>query len=289
MPLTATTLAGDVLAGDVSLTVTDALGFPSSSASGPFKVLIDTEEISVSAGYGTTTWSSLTRGEDGTTAADHAAGTAVYLVPEAYASLADILATFDTPPGDSAAKLGALSDYLGVASNEIAQEVGFDFYRHPVTGTETRTLRGSGGSRLHLHGLLPGLAEAPTLIEFLDVWAGTATTVQAADYELEQLDPASGQYDHVYLGGTASGFSRFPDGRRLVRITGAFGFPAIPDAVRKGTIDRAKQLYNADPSMQGGIVGPDEYQSPVVLPRLPDTTYRVIEHYRRRYATCLGG
>src|SRR5690242_10199248 len=71
-----TTLNGAILAADVSLVVASATLFPTS---GQFRILIGTEIIIVGAVSGTT-FSSLTRGAEGTTAANHADTSAVVQV-----------------------------------------------------------------------------------------------------------------------------------------------------------------------------------------------------------------
>src|SRR3990167_8588289 len=75
-------------------TVRDVLGFP---ATGTYTVLIDSEQILVGAGGSTTSWSSLTRGYNSTTAATHLDAATVSLVPEAYATLADVKASMQLP------------------------------------------------------------------------------------------------------------------------------------------------------------------------------------------------
>src|SRR3990167_9891073 len=75
-------------------TVRDVLGFP---ASGTYAVLIDSEQILVGAGGSTTSWSSLTRGYNSTTAAAHSDASAVYLVDTTYATIADLGMSMDLP------------------------------------------------------------------------------------------------------------------------------------------------------------------------------------------------
>lgn len=86
--------------GATTCSVGDVLGFP---ASGAFTVRIGSERIRVGAGAGTTSWSSLTRGYQQTTAAAHAQGAAVILVPELI-----------TTPGDEDA-----NSYLSVADADV--------------------------------------------------------------------------------------------------------------------------------------------------------------------------
>lgn len=197
-----------------------------------------------------------------------------------YAVRADVLEGWDSPP-TVAGKLVHIDDLIDVASNELDAAVGFSFEK---TASQTRYVRGFGGTRLHLHN---GDAIAVlSTVSFLDSWGGTATLVDAADYVAEIFDPASGQYDHLVLGGTTSGYGCFPIGYRLIAVTAEFGFPTVPVAVTNAVIDRVRQLYHADPTMIGGIQGPDEMGRIIQSVRKPETFYSVVEHYRRRYATC---
>src|SRR5947207_13897179 len=91
-----TTLAGSMLAGDTSLTVTAASAFPSSAQ---FRILIEDELLLVTAGAGTTTWQ-VTRGIESTTAAPHSSGASVYPVRTAASLLRSpgaLSATGDVP------------------------------------------------------------------------------------------------------------------------------------------------------------------------------------------------
>lgn len=71
---TATTLSATITSGATSLTVTSSSGFP---GSGSFTILIDSEQMTVTAGAGTTTWT-VTRGVNGTSAAAHNGGVPVF-------------------------------------------------------------------------------------------------------------------------------------------------------------------------------------------------------------------
>src|ERR671925_2279539 len=61
-----TTLAGPVNASQTTITVSSAVGFPATT----FRIRIDDELMTVTAGFGTTTWT-VTRGVNGSTAASH--------------------------------------------------------------------------------------------------------------------------------------------------------------------------------------------------------------------------
>src|SRR5262249_33555143 len=73
-PMSTTTTA-DVDSSVTTIPVTSADGFP---ASGEFKIKIGGEVMLVTGGQGTTSWT-VTRGFDGTTAADHTSGDTVEL------------------------------------------------------------------------------------------------------------------------------------------------------------------------------------------------------------------
>jgi hypothetical protein len=68
-----TTLAAAITASQTTVTVASASGFP---ASGTFRVRIDDEDMTVTGGQGTTTWT-VTRGVNSTTAASHVISQAV--------------------------------------------------------------------------------------------------------------------------------------------------------------------------------------------------------------------
>jgi hypothetical protein len=71
-PGASTTLTSAMTAAQTNLTVASATGFPTSS----FKIRIDDEVMTVTGGYGTTSWT-VTRGASGTTAAAHASSQTV--------------------------------------------------------------------------------------------------------------------------------------------------------------------------------------------------------------------
>ena len=74
-----TTLNGAITNVATSLVVASAAGFPTS---GNFTIIIDSEQMTVTAGQGTTTWT-VTRAVNGTTAAAHSNGAVVAGVPVA--------------------------------------------------------------------------------------------------------------------------------------------------------------------------------------------------------------
>lgn len=276
MASASTTLNGAINAGALALVVRDALDFPSS---GTFKVWIDAEAITISAGAGTTSWT-VARGSDGTTAASHLDGTAVYLIPAGYATINEVLDTFDDPPA-TAARLRRLTDLIGDASAELDMEVGNDFYQHgTITAPEVRTFHGTGRPSLCVHVGIVSL----TALAIADSVGGSFTVIDPADYFTESLYPDPSQpYDHLTLRVGGAIRSTYPWLQRNVRLTGIFGFASIPTVVRAATIDRTRQRFAADPALIGSPIGPSEFGRPFVASQLPDTMYRVVRTYRGRF------
>ncbi len=69
-----TTLSSAMTAAQTTLSLPSAAGFPTT---GTFRIRVDDENMTVTGGQGTTTWT-VTRGVNGTTAATHSANTSVY-------------------------------------------------------------------------------------------------------------------------------------------------------------------------------------------------------------------
>jgi hypothetical protein len=68
-----TTLSAAITAGQTTINVASAIGFPSA---GTYTIQVDSEQMTVTGGQGTNTWT-VTRGVNGTTAATHAASASV--------------------------------------------------------------------------------------------------------------------------------------------------------------------------------------------------------------------
>lgn len=77
---TTTITAGITSAGQTTITVASAAGFPSS---GNYTIEIEDEQMLVTGGQGTTTWT-VQRGTSGTTATTHGSGAMVFQLPDPY-------------------------------------------------------------------------------------------------------------------------------------------------------------------------------------------------------------
>lgn len=83
-----------------------------------------------------------------------------------------------------------------------------------------------------------------------------ATTWTSADYQLLPLNPNAGPEQRPYTDLRATGTRIFPEtysGQRtgLIRITGTWGWPAIPDAINQACVMHAARIFNRKESPQG--------------------------------------
>lgn len=271
---TATILNGGINAAVTALVTRDALGFPTT---GTYKVTIGTERLTVTAGQGTTSWT-VTRGVDGTTAAIHADGAAVYLYQETYASIDDLLLTVSQPTSDPTFLANA-QRRLEEATRDLDREIGYS----ALQTTGTRIVHGDGTGLLHVHGGILSLTAIDVRLSTGAAW----TTLQAQDtgwyLEGNKGDPnaSDGVYYHVRLVDTAN-YTEFPNVTQGVRLTGVFGGDA--DARREACVAWARQRMAMDPSQMGGVSsGPEDLGGGVSIDRWPRAVYDLITAERHRF------
>lgn len=118
----ACTLTNSITAGDTSALLTGDVTNWTTTASGPFFMVIDpglsTEEKVLVAARTGSSLSSITRGQDGTTAASHAAGATAYPVFTATdADQANAVAATLTTKGDLLVTTGSVLNRLPVGTN----------------------------------------------------------------------------------------------------------------------------------------------------------------------------
>jgi hypothetical protein len=195
-------------------------------------------------------------------------------LPDAYVSLSEVIGSYNQAL-DSKRK-AQLRDAIGDATSEIDDLVGFDFFRHPQTGTETFTVEANGHGRLCVHdGIVPG---SVTKIEVRGTVFDTWTELELVDWVLEDPEKPGHPSFHLRLSGLGS-WARFPCGVALVRITGARGWPAVPRSVRRAARDKARQLMAWDATRPGGASGPEELGASVGPNRMPDSMFRLRYDY----------
>lgn len=206
--------------GATSLTVDDALGFPTVA----YSVLIDAEILRVTAGFGTTSWT-VTRGYGGTTAATHLDDATVTLVPETEWTGHDRMISqlgLTTP-----SEFATLGYCIAAANAELSRRVGV------FLGPSTDTLRlydGAGATRDGTRLRIPGGIRTLTQVRLADTTGGTLTEATLADFllrpKVHEMRPGGA---HLYVDISEASSSRFWPGRDNVELTGTFG-PAAVDA-----------------------------------------------------------
>lgn len=271
---TATTLNGGIDAVVIAAVVRDALGFPTT---GDYKVTIDDERLAVTAGQGTTSWT-VTRGVDGTSAAIHADGAAVYLYQETYASIDDFLLTVGQDTTD-VEFLDNAQRRLAEATHDLDREIGYSALQ--ITGT--RIVHGDGTGLLHVHGGIVSLSAIDIRLSTGAAW--TALQAQDTGWYLEgdkgDPNPVDGVYYHVRLIDTAN-YTKFPNVTQGVRLTGVFGGNA--ESRREACVAWARQRMALDPSQMGGVSsGPEDLGGGVSIDRWPRAVYDLIAAERRRF------
>ncbi len=201
------------------------------------------------------------------------------VLPISYASLERVIASFETKP--NATRLRRLAQEAGTATNELIAELGGrDYFRHPTFGSEEWSPGPDDvdGQILHVHAGI-------VVIDRLEInGVDTPDYVLRGSGPIDLLDPGSNEPAfHVELTKR-----RFPRDPSLTVLTGARGWPAIPDALAEGTAARARQLAYADPSYAGNIPGPPDYTSGAMpSERWPQVTYRFMQREKSRFSACL--
>lgn len=192
---------------------------------------------------------------------------AYFQAPVAYATLQELRRGMDLPDDSRDDELQAL---LMQASDYITHEVcgGRRFFRDPVyTGTTTITLDvvrdgqpslwQATGQRLDIISL--------TSVGIATVTGGaySAILTGSTGWYLSPGYPKAGwPYEDVVLSNVGTTATSWPSGYSTVQLVGAFGWPAIPDLVKRATVDLAREWYRQGPG-GGGPVGINAFGTPV--------------------------
>lgn len=205
---------------------------------------------------------------------------------DSYATLDDLLLTHRQAVTDTRV-LNRYAQVLRETTRDLIRELGdVDFFRHPQAGTEQRILHGAGGDVLHVH---EGIVDLST-VEIRTEFGGSWIALDAADYSLEaELDepniPPGTPAFHIRLSPTGT-YTAWPKLRSAVRLTMAWGWPAVPADAIGANLAWARQRIGWEPSQPGGTPGPSEYQGGMSGDRLPDQVYRFLLQERRRHIEC---
>lgn len=148
----------------------------------------------------------------------------------------------------------------------------------------TRTFETTMRDRLYL---TDGIATTVGLVIALDVNdAGTygTTLTSGTDYILRptnaaQMVPAE-PYDEIRLVGSAYQFQRSSYGRELLQVTAKWGWPAVPDEVKKATLVQAADLFKAKDATFG-VVGSNDFGTVRITSGLNRTAEALLERFHR--------
>lgn len=271
--------------GASSITVDSFAGFPSAAA---YTILIDAEQLRVTAGFGTLTWT-VTRGYAGTTAATHADDSVVTLVPEALAELGDVVAA--TPGLDGSSHYDLLTDLLVDVTADIHSHCMRSFLVPTADVTVTidiaepcASLRDAAHRMRTTDGRALDFVSITTL-EVRDSETASYTTIAAGDtgYYLRGGPAGAGvagvdwPYEDVVLS-PAGSITRFTPGFAGVRIVGKLGFPAIPNVAKRGCIGEVRERFRQ--SVGGGAlpIGTNAFGQPILLTGTSPEMRRLLGH-----------
>lgn len=222
-----TTLDGAIDASVTTMTVDDVRGFALATEADDL-VLVDDEAILVAGGLGSATWSSLTRGYGGTTAAAHDDGATVLRIARGWTSLLDVKEWTEIPAGDTDDDVELL---MAIEATNAYITLCVGRFLGPSTAT-SRTMRRIAPDEDGRVLWIPGGIRSFTTLELrrrsTDAWE----TVTAGDVVLgppEEELRAGQPYSWLeFIDDPAGSWRGFPAGGEL-RVTGAELGYASPD------------------------------------------------------------
>ena len=191
---------------------------------------------------------------------------------DSYALLEELWARLDLP---DETEYPLLWDILEAVSGQFDAEAHRQFYRIPaVSGTATRYYDGNGESVL----FVPEGIVSLTQVEVADATGGTFSTIATADWFLRPKVPsATWPYTELHLDGYV-----FTDGWDTVRLTGIFGWSAVPALIREAVLQLAARTYHESKTRHAGIAGMAETGLTSVPPFRPDAWFRALQAFGRR-------
>lgn len=190
--------------------------------------------------------------------------------PLAYASVEDLLEMLPRVSGDR--DRNPLLDALVRASAVIDARCERDFYRHPAFGTEVRTydVRGDGRQLVERQGIV-----SVSGVEVATQTGATYASLASTYWRLRPTVPAPWEpyWQLELIEPTLAPLAYFWPGLDTVRLTGAFGLPAIPPIIRAGCLALAREIVATTLSIGGSPRG--DWGNPNAL--LPAETYVAVQ------------
>lgn len=149
----------------------------------------------------------------------------------------------------------------------------------PISGTPAYTFDGDGGTVLWF----PTGIRTVTTLEVALYTGATYATVGTADYFLrpheQDRDNGWPALRIEFSDRPTGSYARFPVGYDTVRVTGTFGWAAIPDEITEIALVAAVRAWHARESGQTDIVGTDEFGKPLVSRFFSARDYATLKSY----------
>lgn len=251
----------------------DVVGFATAAETNDL-VQIDSEYMLVAGGLGTTSWSSITRGYAGSTAATHLDAAPVYRLERSYTDASRLQVMSKAPTADYA----YLRDCADQANAWLIAEVGRFF------GPSTDTSRTYDVEGYPKELLIAGGVRSITTLKYRTVEAGTLNTITATDYVLrpkawDLLDGLT--YDRIELIDQPASINTFYPGRDMVEVTSStFGPATPPNALRRIADTVGWWLYQGRAAGASGMTGSLDMGELVTNRVLTGLDIRTIHLYR---------
>lgn len=238
---------------------------------------------------------------------------AAFTPPLAYASLDDVLATYETPITDPRS-LRRMAGLLTTATNQVIEACGHrDYFRHPATGVTTWVMDGDGSDTLHVHeGLvrldllelsfdggrtyvpvngLPGSLSVPSDYVLRGDSPYVAEPIPGEDTYASGIPPSTEAATEPYFHVRFTGFGKyvtFVPTVRAARLTGIRGWPTVPTALVEATAQRVRQLAFGSAGYSGGDAGgPDIFGRVSSTDRFwPQSMYNFLQAEHSRFMAC---
>lgn len=275
MALAQTTLNGAIANGSVTTaTVRDVLGFASSAETSDL-VQIESEYLLVGGGLGTTSWSSITRGYAGSTAAAHIDGSTVTRLERGYTDATRLHTMAKAPATDDA----YLRDVADQANSWLNAEVGY--FHGPSTDTIRSFDLAEDSTSLIVPGGLRSFSKVEIKLASSDTsWIDVTVDILLRPQSWDLVDGLAAN-QLIFTDLPSLGYSHFYAGFATARVTSStFGPATPPNALRRIADTVGVWLYQSRAAGAGGIIGSIDTGELVVNRVLTPVDFRTLQLYR---------
>lgn len=148
-----------------------------------------------------------------------------------------------------------------------------------------RFTQSDAGTERHFSARAGDMLAVPDLVSLSELATDTtgsrvyATVWAATDYDLWPFDAADAGWPYTEIRVTPYGTLRFPDLARAIRLTGVFGWPAVPAPIIEACAIQANRLW-ARKSAPFGIAGSAELGQLTAITSLDPDVKAMIAPYR---------